>query len=69
MSSNQCIPQRISKAALGSILLAAAFGLVVIGLTLLPIIGFVLAVPVAGLAFYFFRIHLNDQCEMDFSTD
>ncbi len=69
MNSNQCIPQRISKFALGSILLAAAFGLVVIGLTFLPIIGFVMAVPVAGLALYFFRIHLNDQCEMDFSTD
>lgn len=69
MSSNQCISQRISKFALGCILLAAASGLVVIGLTLLPIIGFVMAVPVAGLAIYFFRIHLNDQCEMDFSTE
>lgn len=67
MSSNQCIPQRISKFGLGLILLGAALGLVVIGLTLLPVIGFILAVPVAGLAVYFFRTHLNDQCEMDFS--
>ena len=68
MSSNQCIPQRISKFGLGLILLGASLGLVIIGLTLLPIIGLVLAVPVAGLAIYFFRVHLNDQCEMDFST-
>ena len=69
MKSNQCIPQQISKFTLGLLLIGAALGLVVIGLTLLPIIGFVLAVPVAGLGIYFFRIHLNDQCEMDFSSD
>lgn len=68
MSSNQCISQRISKFGLGLILLGAALGLGVIGVTLLPIIGLVLAVPVAVLALYFFRVHLNDQCEIDFST-
>ncbi|MCG8618419.1 MAG: hypothetical protein MI802_19550 [Desulfobacterales bacterium] len=67
--SNECIPQRISKFTLGIILLGAALGLVVIGVTLLPIIGLVAAVPVAALAVYFFRVHLNDQCEIDFSTE
>ena len=46
--SNECIPQRISKFTLGIILLGAALGLVVIGVTLLPIIGLVAAVPVAA---------------------
>jgi hypothetical protein len=69
MQNNQCIPQRISKFALGLIILGAALGLVVIGVTLLPIIGLVAAIPVAALAFYFFRVHLNDQCEIDLSTD
>ena len=69
MTSNQCIPQQISKFTMGLVLLGAALGLVVIGITLLPIIGFVLAVPVAGLSIYFFRIHINDQCEMDFSKE
>lgn len=67
--SNECIPQRISKFTLGLILLGAAFGLVVIGITLLPIVGLLAAVPVAVLAVYFFRVNLNDQCEIDFSTD
>tara|TARA_B100000614_G_C14439645_1_gene449668 strand:- start:185 stop:391 length:207 start_codon:yes stop_codon:yes gene_type:complete len=67
--SNECIPQRISKFTLGIILLGAALGLVVIGVTLLPIIGIVAAVPVAALAVYFFRVHLNDQCEIDFSAE
>ena len=66
-SNNACISQRISKFGLGLILLGAAAGLGVLGLTLLPIIGFILAVPVAALAVYFFRIHLNKECEMDFS--
>ncbi|MDD9301668.1 MAG: hypothetical protein HUK40_04690 [Desulfobacter sp.] len=69
MSKNQCIPQQISKFGLGIIMLGAAMGLVIIGLTLLPIFGFIAAIPVAGLGIYFFRVHLNDECEIDFSTD
>ena len=66
MKATQCVPQKISKLMMGSIMLAAAVALVVIGVTLLPIVGFVLAVPVIALAIYIFRLHLNDQCEIDF---
>ena len=66
--SNECIPQRLSKFTLGIILMLASLGLGVIGVTLLPIIGLVAAVPVALLGVYFFRVHLNDQCEIDFSN-
>jgi len=50
---------------LGLIFLGAAIALAVLGITLLPIIGFVLAVPVLAIAVYFFRVHLNDQCEIE----
>ncbi len=66
MKTTQCVPQKISKLMLGSIMLAAAAALVVIGLTLMPIFGFMLAIPVTALAIYIFRLHLNDQCEIDF---
>jgi len=66
MKTTQCIPQKISKLMIGSIMLAAAAALVVIGVTLLPVFGFVLAIPVTALAIYTFRLHLNDQCEIDF---
>ena len=66
MKATQCVPQKISKFMMGSIMLAAAAALVVIGVTLLPIFGFVLAIPVIALAIYIFRLHLNDQCEIDF---
>lgn len=68
MKSNQCIPQTISKYLLGLVFLGLSLVFVVFGFTLLPIIGFVIAAPVAGLSYYFFRTHLNDQCEMDFSA-
>ncbi len=66
MKATQCVPQKISKLMMGSIMLAAAAALVIIGVTLLPIVGFVLAIPVIALAIYIFRLHLNDQCEIDF---
>ena len=51
---------------IGSIMLAAAAALVIIGVTLMPVFGFMLAIPVTALAIYTFRLHLNDQCEIDF---
>ena len=66
MKATQCVPQKISKLLIGSIMLAAAAALVVIGVTLLPVFGFVLAIPVTASAIYIFRLHLNDQCEIDF---
>jgi hypothetical protein len=66
MKVTQCVPQKISKLMMGSLMLAAAAALVVIGVTLLPVFGFVLAIPVIALAIYIFRLHLNDQCEIDF---
>jgi hypothetical protein len=66
MKTTQCVPQKISKLMLGSIMLAAVAALVVIGITLMPVFGFMLAIPVTALAIYIFRLHLNDQCEIDF---
>jgi|SaaInlLV_10m_DNA_2_1039722.scaffolds.fasta_scaffold96553_1 hypothetical protein len=66
MKTIECVPQKISKLMLGSLMLAAAIGLIIIGITLLPVFGIVLAIPVIGMAIYVFRLHLNDQCEIDF---
>jgi hypothetical protein len=61
------MPQKLSKLLLGSLILVAAVALVIIGITLLPVFGFILAVPVISLAFYIYSLHLNDQCEIDLS--
>ena len=68
MKSSNCVSQRMSKYFIGFLMLGAAMGLLVIGITILPIFGFVMAVPVAALAIIIFRLHLNDQCEIDFSS-
>ncbi len=68
MTTNNCIREKGSKFILGFLLLIAAAALVALGFTLLPIIGFALAVPVAALAVFIFRAKLNNQCEIDLST-
>lgn len=69
MKTMKCIPQKISKIILGLVLLAGAMGFIAIGFTILPFIGFFVAIPFVVLAVYFFKARLNDQCEIDFSTD
>jgi len=69
MKKLNCVPQKIYKLMLGGIVLASALALIAIGVTLLPVFGFILAVPVVALAIYIFRLHLNDQCEIDFSSE
>ena len=68
MKNTECAPQKISKLMFGFLLLLAAAGLIIIGITLLPVVGFVLALPVIALSIYVFRLHLNEKCEIDFST-
>ncbi len=65
MKKPACISERMFKYVLGGLLVAAALALSIISVTLLPVIGFVLVIPVLALAVYVFRLHLNDQCEID----
>ncbi|MDZ7667085.1 MAG: hypothetical protein U5K27_17455 [Desulfotignum sp.] len=69
MKLSSCLPQKISKFTLGMILVAAALAMTVVSFTLLPVIGLVLVVPIVALAIYVFKLHLNDQCEIDLSED
>ena len=69
MKTTECAPEKISKFMLGLIMMGFALALIIIGVTLLPVFGFILAVPVIALAIYIFRLHLNDQCEIDFPAE
>ncbi len=68
MKTTDCVPQKISKFMLASLLGIAALGLIVIGVTLLPILGIIMALPIIALAIYIFQTKLNDQCEIDFNA-
>lgn len=65
MKTRSCAPQRLSKFFLGSMLVAAALALTVISITILPVVGFALVIPVLALSVYVFRLRLNDQCQID----
>jgi len=52
---------------MAAVLLTGAIGFIVIGVTLLPLIGFIVAIPFIALAFYFLNAKLDDHCEIDFS--
>jgi Flp pilus assembly protein TadB len=69
MKLSDCMPQKISKFAIGLMLVAAALAMTIISFTILPIIGLVLVVPILVLAVYVFKLHLNDQCQIDPSEE
>ena len=65
MKITDCVPQKMSKGIISAFLLALGLVLAFAGVTVLPIVGLVLAAPFILLAVYFYRLHLNDQCEID----
>ena len=65
MRPNACVPERFSKLLLATILLVGGIGFGVIGITVLPVIGLLAAVPMLVLAGDFYRVHLNDRCRIE----
>jgi hypothetical protein len=62
---NICIVERISKASIGVFFLFVASGFLLSGITVLPLFGFLLAVPALLASIYFFSAHLNKSCEIE----
>lgn len=69
MKNDRCTSEKFYKYFLSGLFGVFSLGLVVLGFTFLPIIGFVLALPVVAIAFVLIRTKLNDQCELDFNND
>jgi hypothetical protein len=65
MKTNYCVPENISKALVAGFLLVGALAFFIAGFTILPLVGFAMAVPLVILSIYFFSIHVNDQCELE----
>jgi hypothetical protein len=64
MKRELCLPEQTSKLALGLLALLGGIGLIVIGLTLLPVFGLVLAAAPLSLAYYFFSRPLDEACQI-----
>lgn len=69
MKNNKCKSEKFFKYFLSSLFVVFSLGFVVMGFTFLPIIGFVLALPVLAIAFVIIRTRFNDKCELDFNAD
>jgi hypothetical protein len=67
MKAINCIPQKMMQYIFVGLLVAAAIAMTVVSLTILPIIGFAVVIPVVILAVYVFRLRMNDQCDIDLS--
>jgi hypothetical protein len=62
---NICIVERISKASIGVFFLFVTTGFMLSGITVLPLFGFLLAIPALLASIYFFSAHLNKSCEIE----
>ena len=60
----KCLPQRISIILISIFMLLGAAAFTLLAFSVLPIIGFLVAVPLFILAVYFIRLRLNKQCEI-----
>lgn len=65
MKKDLCLFERISKVGIGLFFLLVATGLMLSGLTVFPIFGFLLAIPVLIVSIYFFGAHLNQSCQIE----
>jgi hypothetical protein len=64
-----CLFERFSKIGLGILFLLISIGFMLSGVTVLPIFGFVIALPFFLLSLYFFRAHMNKACQIKAATE
>jgi hypothetical protein len=62
MSRMDCFLERFSNWGVGAIFLLVGLGFFVIGLTILPVIGFFIAIPVAALGLAFLFAERSKEC-------
>jgi hypothetical protein len=66
---NSCLFERFSKIGLGILFLLISSVFMLSGFTVLPIFGFVIALPFFLLSLYFFRVHINKACQIKASME
>jgi hypothetical protein len=67
--ANLCLFERFSKIGLGLFFLMVSLGFMLSGVTVLPIFGFLIALPLLLISMYFFRAHLNKECQIEEAAD
>ena len=65
MRSINCRFERLSNFNIGMILLLIGLGFVIIGLTIIPIFGLLVAVPILIAGVLFIRAHRSAECVLE----
>jgi len=65
MNKLSCYYEKISKFSIGLVFLVFSLGFMISGFTILPVFGFIVAVPFFLISVYFFRAHLNRECQIE----
>jgi hypothetical protein len=66
MKKNMCLFERISKVGIGSFFLLVTIGFILSGFTVFPFLGFLFAIPALLVSIFFFRAHVNQNCQIEF---
>ncbi len=64
MNSSNCAFERVSNVAVGALLLLIGLGFSVIGVTILPFVGLLVALPVLGLSGLFLSAQRSKECSL-----
>jgi hypothetical protein len=64
MERIRCFSVKVSKLVVGTLFLFMGAAFLLLGFTVIPVFGFILAIPAFALAIYFIRVHLNRRCEI-----
>lgn len=64
MDRISCRFERVSNFSIALAFVALGVLFILLGITVLPLIGFVLAVPALGAAFMFFKAHRSEECSI-----
>lgn len=60
-----CLPERTSKLLIAVLLLIGGLGFLIIGITVLPLLGVLFALPLLAFAAYFYQAHLTERCRLE----
>ena len=67
LNALNCGLEKPLNIVVGALLFLVGLGFALSGVTILPIIGFLVAVPVLGLALFFFFAPRSKECQVSFS--
>lgn len=64
MNRFDCFFERFANFSVALALLSIGLGFTVIGVTILPVVGLIVALPVIGLSFVFFAAQRSHACQV-----